>query len=95
MKKVNLEDGIKRGDKEIKEISLRRPTAGELRGLKILDLINLDTNSLMNFIPRVTVPSINSQELNLMSPSDFVTLASESVAFLAPREPVNTDFPTE
>lgn len=95
MKKVTLEDGIKRGDKEIKEISLRRPNAGELRGLKILDLINLDTNSLMNFIPRVTVPSINAQELNLMSPSDFVTLASEAVAFLAPREPANTDFPTE
>ncbi|XVN73929.1 hypothetical protein AAEX37_01005 [Oligella sp. MSHR50489EDL] len=88
---VMLLEGIKRGDKEIKELTLRRPKAGELRGLKILDLVNLDTQALMTFLPRITMPSINSQELGQMELSDFMTLSAEAISFFAAKDDVATD----
>jgi|LSQX01.3.fsa_nt_gb hypothetical protein len=91
--KLELDSGITRGEKQIKELSLRRPTAGELRGLKILELINMDTDTLMKFLPRVTIPSINEAELNQMDPADFIKLSTESVGFLMPREQESTDSP--
>lgn len=92
---VALSVGIKRGDKEIKELTLRRPKAGELRGLKILDLVNLDTQALMTFLPRITMPSINAEELARMELSDFMALSAEAISFFAPKEDVATDSLTE
>lgn len=93
--KVTLVVGIQRGDKAIKELTLRRPKAGELRGLKILELVNLDTQALMTFLPRITMPPIITEELNQLDLADFMTLATEAISFFSPKEDPVTDSPTE
>ncbi|MDN5535652.1 phage tail assembly protein, partial [Comamonas sp.] len=42
---VTLDYPIKRGDTEVKEITLRKPMAGQLRGVKLTELLSLDVGA--------------------------------------------------
>ena len=44
---VTLETPIKRGDQVITSLSLRKPAAGELRGVALADLLRLDVAALI------------------------------------------------
>ena len=46
IKTVTLETPIKRGDKEITEIQVRKPKAGELRGVSLSALMQMDVNEI-------------------------------------------------
>ncbi|MDN5506947.1 MAG: phage tail assembly protein, partial [Comamonas sp.] len=43
---VTLDYPIKRGDTEVKEITLRKPMAGQLRGVKLTELLSLDVGAV-------------------------------------------------
>lgn len=77
MKTIPLDQPI--GD--IKEVSLRRPKAGELRGLMLAKVQLQDTGSLITLLPRITQPSLTEDQLADMDPADFTALANEVTAF--------------
>lgn len=80
---VTLENPIVRGETEITEISLRKPSAGELRGVSLLQLMQVDVGTLITVLPRITTPALTVRELQDMDPVDFMALAGEvSVFFL-------------
>src|SRR5690606_41097438 len=43
---IELAQPVKRGHTEVKEIALRRPGSGELRGLKLADLVQGDVTEI-------------------------------------------------
>lgn len=78
---VDLQQPIQRGDQLIASVSLRRPLAGELRGIKLVDLLQMDVDAICTLLPRITIPGLQTHELHQMDPADFSSLAIKVVGF--------------
>lgn len=83
---INLEQAIKRGESSITSIRLRKPAAGELRGLKLLDLLNGDVNATIRLVPRISEPTLTEQEVAALEPADLLGCADAIAAFLQKKE---------
>lgn len=83
---VTLQEPIVRGDNKVTELNIRTPKAGELRGLSLADLLQLDVNALKILLPRISSPSITEQEVNNLHPADLVQLGGKVISFLVPAE---------
>ncbi|MGB6229331.1 MAG: phage tail assembly protein [Litorimonas sp.] len=79
MKTVTLDKPISRGSgtdaTEIEKIDVRPPTAGELRGVSLADLSQLETETVLQILPRVTTPSLSLLEAESLSIKDIMALA--------------------
>lgn len=82
---VTLSTPIKRGGGDIKSVTLRSPSSGELRGLTLVDLLNLDVDALQTVLPRISFPSITKHEIAAMPGQDLVRLGTEVSIFLTPK----------
>ncbi|RPE74633.1 phage tail assembly protein [Vulcaniibacterium tengchongense] len=82
---VTLETPLVRGDQKIERITLRKPTAGELRGVAIADLIRSDVAALHVVLPRITSPTLTSHDVGQLDLPDLAALASEVVGFFMTR----------
>ena len=76
METITLNKPIKRGEKEIGEIDLREPSAGELRGVSLGELSQLNTDAVLKLLPRLTLPAITENEADDMPVSDLMKFAS-------------------
>lgn len=81
---VTLSTAIMRGEKAISEIQVIKPNVPALRGLKLLDVLQSDTNALEILLPRVTQPMLHKADFEKMEPQDFIELATAVLNFLAP-----------
>jgi hypothetical protein len=81
---VHLDSPIIRAGGDITAINLRKPTAGELRGLSLVELSMMNTDALQKLLPRITNPALTEAEIQKMNSSDFVQIASEVAGFLVP-----------
>lgn len=81
---VILEKPLKRGDQEVKEIILIKPTAGTLRGVSLAAVANSEVDALIKVLPRMTAPMLTEQEVAAMELPDLVALAGQVVGFLSP-----------
>lgn len=79
---IELEVPIQRGSQTITHVQLRRPKAGELRGLSMAALLNLDVGSVVTLLPRITQPTLIKHEVEDLDPVDFVNLSKGVVDFL-------------
>ncbi|MEC4090131.1 phage tail assembly protein [Pseudoalteromonas rubra] len=84
-KTVKLETPIARGETTIEEIQLRKPKAGELRGLSLSDLLNLDVNAVTALLPRISDPILTKQDIDDLELDNLVTLAGEAANFFVPK----------
>ncbi|MEJ6522103.1 phage tail assembly protein [Shewanella bicestrii] len=85
-KKVTLDQAINRGKESVTEVTLRKPKAGELRGLSLSDLLNLDVNAISTVLPRISSPMITKDEVLNMDPADLVQIGGEISNFLVPKK---------
>jgi hypothetical protein len=65
-------------------VEIREPTAGELRGIKLLDLLQLDTGAAGPVLERVS--DLTALELYALSARDAMAVMSELVSFFTPTE---------
>lgn len=84
--KVELDTPIKRGADVITHVQLRKPKSGELRGLHLANLANLDVSSLIKLIPRISQPALVEQEVANLDPADLTALGVEIANFLAAKK---------
>ncbi|HEX8556340.1 MAG TPA: phage tail assembly protein [Sphingomonas sp.] len=67
-------------------IQVRRPNAGELRGIDISATISrCDFAQIEKLAPRITLPILHPHHVAAMDPADFVQLGGEIVDFLLPK----------
>ena len=69
----------------IEKVTLREPDAGALRGLKLVDLMQLDVVSLHALIPRISEPHIDKVTVKQISLPDLAELGGELLDFFDPR----------
>ncbi len=79
---IELAQPVKRGQTEVKEITLRRPGSGELRGLKLADLVQGDVTAVTRLLPRITQPTLVDQEVAALDVFDLTRCADEIAVFL-------------
>lgn len=84
-KPITLDTPITRGETKITEITLRKPTAGELRGCNLTDLLQMDVATLQRVLPRITSPALTEQDVGRMDPADMLQLGTEVSGFLLPK----------
>jgi len=70
---VPLEVPIKRAGGDITELKVQKPLGGDLRGLSLKSIADMDAVSIQILLPRITVPSIIQAEANAL---DLVDLAN-------------------
>lgn len=83
---VPLETPIQDGETTITSLSIRKPVAGELRGLSVSQLIAGDSDSHTKLIPRITSPLLTEDDIKTgkLDVTDFTAVVNEVVDFLLP-----------
>lgn len=81
-KKITLETPIQGGKEEITEITLRKPSAGDLRGIGLSALLQLDVIAISRVLPRISTPILTEAEIAKMDVVDFAQIGGEIAAFL-------------
>jgi len=79
---VTLDTPIRRGTTTIESITLRKPNSGELRGVSLVELLQMDVASLIKVLPRISTPSLTVVEVAGMDPADLLALSSKISGFL-------------
>jgi hypothetical protein len=82
---VTLDTPLTRGNQTITEVTLRKPSAGELRGTSLQALCNLDVDALSKVLPRITTPMLTDADVARMDPADLVQMGALFAGFLAPK----------
>ncbi|RYU50044.1 phage tail assembly protein [Aliivibrio finisterrensis] len=59
--KITLPTPIMKDDKEVTTIELRKPCAGDLRGLNLTDVCQMDFNAAYEILPRISI--LNERDL--------------------------------
>jgi hypothetical protein len=91
---VPLDTPIKRGNGFITEVTLRKPNAGELRGVSLAELLQMKVDALQTVLPRITNPILHKQDMATLDPADLVNMGTVVVGFLLTKE-TKRDFVTE
>lgn len=84
--KVDLESPIVRDGENISTVYVRKPKPAELTGLSLRDIEDMQTDAMLQLLPRITEPSLLAIEIAMMdSPADFLALAVEARGFFLPK----------
>lgn len=78
---VHLDQPIQRDGQTIENITLRRPTAGELRGLHLVNVLQMEVDTLATLLPRICIPTIHRAEVLAMDPADLLAAGVELAGF--------------
>lgn len=78
---VTLSRPIGTGEGAIKDLTLREPSPGELRGIKLTQLLQLDVTTVMTVLPRITTPYLDEATCARLPMKDFTKLATTLVGF--------------
>lgn len=79
---VVLDSPIRRGVTTIDSVTLRKPSSGELRGVSLVELLQMDVASLIKVVPRISSPTLTAIEVSGMDPADLLALSSKISVFL-------------
>ncbi|KVN27026.1 phage tail protein [Burkholderia pyrrocinia] len=93
---LTLDTPLVRGNQTIDAITLRKPKAGELRGVSLSDLVSLDVTALSKVLPRISSPTLTEADVANIDPADLVQLGGIFAGFLMPKAVKSKlAFPTE
>lgn len=82
---VILDYPIQRGEQVISTVKLRKPNAGELRGIKLVDLLQMDVSAVATLLPRITEPTLTTADVNKLDPADLVAIGTVTAGFFLPK----------
>lgn len=82
---VRLSSPIKVGGKEITEVTLRKPKAGEMRGLQTANILQMDVDTMIKLLPRITSPVLDPAVVEDLDADNFGPLCQKAMSFLLPK----------
>lgn len=91
---VVLDTPLLRGAQTIARLVVRKPKSGELRGVSLVALLQMDVVALQTVLPRITIPPITKPEVAALEPSDLLQLGTEVSNFLLPKADRAPEYPT-
>lgn len=86
LRTITLDVPLPRASGEpIASVQVRKPNAGELRGLTLMALSQLDVAALETLLPRITIPILHKADIARLDPADLMQLGGEVMDFLLPK----------
>lgn len=82
-KTVELTAPLKVGDNEIAKLTLRKPAAGELRGIKLLDVLQMDASAHAVLVPRICSELTDQSQFWLLDATDLMNVMGTVLSFFA------------
>ncbi|MBD1567963.1 MULTISPECIES: phage tail assembly protein [Aliivibrio] len=76
---VTLPTPFEKGDKTITEIELRKPNAGNLRGLSLIGVCEMQFDAACTLLPRISI--LNERDLLNMEVENLAPLMTEIASF--------------
>ena len=83
---VTLTEPLRRGETELTEITILKPNVLTLKGLKMFEIMQIDVDTYIQLLPRITAPALTKNELQNMEAVDFTALCLETVGFFVKAE---------
>ncbi|CCV36880.1 tail protein [Yersinia phage vB_YenM_42.18] len=88
---ITLDVPIVRGGNTITEVTVNKPNAGALRGVRLQALMETDVDALIRVLPRITTPNLTVPEVNNLDPADIYALSQALALFFLPNS-VRSDY---
>ena len=86
LRTITLDTPLTRGEGEpIATVQVRKPNSGELRGLTLMALSQLDYGALESLLPRITTPILHKADIARLDLADLMQLGGEVMDFLLPK----------
>ena len=79
---VKLSKTIEINGKKTKTITLREPMSGELRGLSMLEVVQLNTNAITTLAPRIS--ELSETHMVNMGAADLLVIGGTIAGFFVP-----------
>ncbi len=79
---VSLDSPIQRAGQTIDVVQLRKPSSGELRGLSLISVLQMDVDALAALLPRISTPTVHKPEVMAMDPADLLACGIVVSGFL-------------
>lgn len=92
---ILLSAPVIRSGQRIDAVSIRQVRAADLAGIKLSDLVVSDVNTLIQALPRCTVPPLTEDEVAFLSVTDLVQLANALCLQLVTPAPADEADPYE
>ena len=83
---ITLDTPIKRGEKEITEVTVHKPNSGALRGCSLRGLLDFQTADIITVTPRITDPQLTPAEAAMLDPVDLLQIGVKVADFLLPSQ---------
>ncbi|WP_421865158.1 phage tail assembly protein [Motiliproteus sp.] len=80
-----LDSPITQGEKTIDKLTLRKPASGELRGLSLTAILQMEVNELQKLLPRISSPTLTEQHVAEMDPADLIQAGGIIAGFFVPK----------
>lgn len=79
---MTLTRPIRRGDDtELCVLTLREPRPGDLHGLNVTDLLQMNATALLTLLPRISVDGLTPHEAMQLAFGDVVQVGSAIIGF--------------
>ena len=82
---IQLDVPIRREGQTITTVTLRRPRAGELRGLSMISVLQMEVDALAALVPRISTPTVHTPEVMQLDPADLLAIGMQVVGFFQSR----------
>lgn len=80
-REITLPKPARIGGSEVTTVTVAKPTAGQLRGVSLAELLQLRTDPLLTVLPRVVSPHPSPAEMEDMAPEAFLALSVAVLGF--------------
>lgn len=91
---VTLDAAIDINGEKTQHLTLRKPKAGEMRGLKLTDVMQMDVNALITLIPRIATPAPSPAQVADLEPADLTRLGVKVLGFFGDPNTIDQAPPT-
>ena len=82
---VTLEYPINIGSQEVSEVTINKPNVAALRGISLRALVDLDADTILKVIPRVSEPFISQEHAVQLQMQDMLNIGMAITSFLLPK----------
>lgn len=82
---VPLETPLDRAGGQLTELRFRKPVSGDLRGMSIAKLGQLDYDEQRKLLPRISLDTLIAEEVDRLSVADQLEISGVLTDFLVPK----------
>ena len=85
LEQITLYHPIQRKAGLCEQLTLHEPTAGELRGIRLIELMQLEPPVLDELLPRIADPVLTKAEIAALRPTDVFQILTRLAGFFMPK----------